>query len=83
MPLVFPARAVANATRLIRDTSLPLLAVRSQQLSPLACTRIHFSFPANGDDLQALDLNSDEELTYNNGTAVKVAFQVGHRLCNK
>jgi hypothetical protein len=52
-------------------------------LAPLDCIKPDFAFKDDSGDLKALDLNSDEELTYNNGSAVQAAFQVSPRPCNE
>ena len=47
-------------------------------IASLYCMGIDFFFPAGIGVFKALDLNSDKELTYKNGKAVKAAFQVSH-----
>lgn len=51
--------------------------------APLDSMKIDFVFKDDSGDLKALDLNSDDELTYNNGSAVQAAFQVSLGPCNE
>jgi len=50
---------------------------------PLDCIKIDLVFKDNSGELKAFDLNSKEELAYNNGSAVQAAFQVSARPYNE
>jgi hypothetical protein len=58
-------------------------SVGKLSLAPIDCIKTDFAFKNDSGDLKTLDLNSDAELTYNNGSAVQAAFQVSPRPCNE